>query len=552
MHSIDPQSDATPEVPSTYPSSAALCNTNPLFPNSPNPYTASDVKDYPQCTPQPLKVVHIGCGAAGILFAHKAERWLSNYELTIYEKNPVIGGTWYENRYPGCACDIPAHTYVYPFAPNPEWSGYYSYSDEIDRYMHKCADQWGVHKYVHCNRQVETATWDQGRSKWVLEIKKSGGDGEGSTFVDDCDVLINGAGVVNKWKWPTIPGLFDFQGTLAHSASWDRNLDWKGKRVAVIGTGSSSIQMVPHIAQTATELKVFMRNPTYIGPQIGASVSNKEADPEASDPKAAGKHSYTEKEKQRFRDDKDYLLQYRTNVEKSVVGAFPMFFRGSELNTMAKKMMQDDMKQKLGDNEDLKNRIIPDWSPGCRRLTPGEGYLESFSLPNVKPVHSAIVKITPTGIVTADGVEHEFDFIACATGFDIAYLPHFKIQGAGGRVMRDGTQRNVYASVAVPGFPNYLIINGPRGNWGQGCILPSHETQIEYIMQVLKRMQEDSIATIDAKLKLTNQLNDYMDAWHKKNSIWAEDCRSWYKVWFPPPIFTQHHLRMSQTNLPIL
>ena len=193
--------------------------------------------------------------------------------------------------------------------------------------------------------------------------------------------------------------------------------------------------------------------------------------------------------------------------------------------------MQEDMRTKLGpNNTDLASRIIPSWSPGCRRLTPGEGYLESFSLPNVQPIHSAITKVTPRGILTADGTLHEIDILACATGFHVAYLPHFHIQGTSGLSMRDGTQRNVYASVAVPGFPNYFTINGPRGNWGQGCILPSHECQIEYIMQLLKRIQEDGIASLDVKRKLADQMNDYMDAWHKKNSIWAEDCRSWYKV----------------------
>ena len=237
-----------------------------------------------------------------------------------------------------CACDIPAHTYVYPFEPNPEWSGYYSYSNEIDAYMHRCADKWGVHKYVQCNRQVDSATWDEDRSKWIIEVKKMDAQGGEQTYMDECDVLINGGGVVNKWKWPEIEGLFDFQGKLAHSAAWDETIDWKGKRVAVIGTGSSSIQMVPQIAETASQLKVFMRNPTYIGPQIGSSASNKEADPEAMDPKAAGKHQYTEKEKQKFRDDNDYLLKYRTSVEKSVVGAFKMFFRGSDLNVHAKSL----------------------------------------------------------------------------------------------------------------------------------------------------------------------------------------------------------------------
>jgi cation diffusion facilitator CzcD-associated flavoprotein CzcO len=530
MHSLNPQSDAEPAQVPNYPSSGAVCNNTPLFPSGSSQYTAADVKDFPQCTPQPLKIVHIGCGAAGILFAHKAERWLSNFSLTIYEKNPVIGGTWYENRYPGCACDIPAHTYVYPFEPNPEWSGYYSYSDEIDAYMHRCADKWGIHKFVQCNRQVESAVWDDDRSKWVLEVRNTLSDADDNVSLDECDVLINGSGVLNTWKWPEINGLFDFKGKLAHSAKWDQSIDWKGKRVAVLGTGSSSIQMVPWFAETASSLKVFMRNPTYIGPQIGAGVTNKEADPDAMDPQAAGKHQYTEKEKQRFRDDKDHLLKYRTEVEKTVVGAFRMFYRGSELNRTAIEHMQSDMVNKLGDNEELKKRLIPDWSPGCRRLTPGEGYLESFSKPNVTAIHSEITQVTPTGIITADGGSHDFDIIACATGFEVAYLPKFSVQGTSHQILRDGSRRNVYASVAIPGFPNYFTINGPRGNWGQGCILPSHEVQIEYIMQCLKRIQEDSIASMDVKSELADQLNDYMDAWHAKHSIWAENCRSWYKV----------------------
>lgn len=490
-------------------------------------YTSLDVPDYPQCTPQPLRIIHVGAGASGILFAHKAKRWLSNYTLTCYEKNPDIGGTWYENRYPGCACDIPAHTYVFPFEPNPDWSGYFSHSDEIKQYLERCADKWDVRKDFKLGHEVLNATWIDDQAKWQVVIRKGEKEGKSETFVDTCDVLINGSGILNKWKWPDVPGLSTFKGQIAHSAAWDPSIDWKGKKVAVIGTGSSSIQMVPQLAKTAEDLKVFIRNNMYIGPQLGTSIKTEKADPEAMDPAAAGVHTYTEKEKERFRNDPDFFLNYRTTIERAVVGGFRMFCRGSKLNVMAKKNMQADMAAKLGSNEELKERLIPDYSPGCRRLTPGEGYLESFSLPNVHAVFDNITEITPNGILTADGTEHHFDIIACATGFNVAYTPHLQVRGLNGLTME--SHPNVYASVSIPGFPNYFLMNGPRGNWGQGCIMPSHECQSEYVLSICKRMQEDNIAALHPKKHLTDQLNRYMDAWHEKHSVWTEDCRSWYR-----------------------
>ena len=248
------------EPPVNYPPSAAICNNMPLLPHV--PYSASDIPDYPQGTPAPIRIIHVGCGASGILFAHKVQKWLTNYQLLILEKNESIGGTWYENRYPGCACDIPAHSYVYPFEPNPEWSGYYSYSDEIHEYMMKCAKKWEVEKFVKIEREVVSAKWDDSRGKWEVEVRVCGGENKGQMEREECDLLVNGGGVVNKWKWPAIEGLHSFEGMLAHSAAWDQSLDWKDKRVAIIGTGSSSIQMVPRLAETAKSLKVFMRNPT--------------------------------------------------------------------------------------------------------------------------------------------------------------------------------------------------------------------------------------------------------------------------------------------------
>ncbi|KAK1088477.1 hypothetical protein LTR48_001548 [Friedmanniomyces endolithicus] len=439
-------------------------------------------------------------GGSGLLAAHKAKKMLSNYEL-------------YENRYPGCACDIPAHTYTFPFEPNPDWSGYYSYAPEIQEYFIRFYTKYNLEPFVVLGTEVVAAEWHDLEGKWHVQLKRK----DGSTFEDTCNVLINGSGVLTKWKWPAIDGLHDFKGVLAHSAYWPQDLDWTDKRVAVIGTGSSSIQMVPKLAATASSVTVFMRNQTYIAPQFGANVTNKEADPAAMDPAAAGKHQYTEKEKQRFRDDPEYHLEYRKKVEGSIVGGWDMFNRGTDLNIQVRELMQNQMRDRLGNREDLKERIIPTWSPGCRRLTPGEGYLEALIKENVTCNFDGIDGVNATGLLTGKGEQVDVDILVCATGFDVQYLPHFRIVGLGAQVMQDQTTPNVYASIAAPGFPNYFVINGPRGNWGQGCALPSHETQMEYILQCCRKMQEDQIKSMHPKEKITTQLNAYEDAWHEKS-----------------------------------
>ena len=314
--------------------------------------------------------------------------------------------------------------------------------------------------FVVLNTEVVEAVWHDMEGLWHVTLKDRKTE---KTFVDKCNVIINGSGVLTKWKWPTIEGLHDFKGVLAHSANWPQGLSWDGKRIGVIGTGSSSIQMVPKLQETASQLTVFMRNNTYIAPPFGSNVSNKEADPEAADPAAAGKHKYTEKEKQRFREDPEYHLKYRTTIERQIAnGGWDMFNRGSDLNKFVTGAMQDSMRQRLAHRDDLKEKIIPTWSPGCRRLTPGDGYLEALIQDNVDCEFEDIVRITDTGLETVAGKHIEVDILVCATGFNVQYQPHFKITGTGGQVMQDNPEPNVYASVAAPGYPNYFVINGPR------------------------------------------------------------------------------------------
>lgn len=219
---------------------------------------------------------------------------------------------------------------------------------------------------------------------------------------------------------------------------------------------------------------------TWIAPQIASD--DQKIDPNSNKPAPAGKHHYIEAEKEKFRNDPEFHLQYRKKLESALTEMFPVFLRGTKSNIHAKEAMRASMLAKIGPgHEELKEKFIPEWSPGCRRLTPGEGYLETLVLDHVRVIHEEIARFTETGLVTASGEELPFDIIACATGFDIAYVPHFKITGLNGAIMQEEWKEtpNIYLSITAPKFPNYFVVNGPTGNWGQGCALPSVSVILE-------------------------------------------------------------------------
>lgn len=218
--------------------------------------------------PSKLRVAGIGAGATGLCLAYKMERMLDagSWELTLFEKNPHFGGTWYENTYPGVACDIPSHLYTFSWDPNPKWSHYFAYGPEIQKYFEGFADRHGSQKYMKLNSKVVEGKWDEEEGKWHITIENQQ---TGERWEDWCHVLINGSGILNNWKWPDIEGLHDFKGDLMHSAQWDHKVDFKGKNVGVIGTGSTSVQIVPALQPEVQNMKVFMRSPTWISPPFG-------------------------------------------------------------------------------------------------------------------------------------------------------------------------------------------------------------------------------------------------------------------------------------------
>lgn len=426
---------------------------------------------------------------------------------------------------------MPAHAYTYTFEPNPDWSTFYAYGPEIKQYFQNFAKKYELAPYVKLNSRVLSATWNEDSGQYFVEIES-----DGKIIQDQCHVFINGTGFLNDWKWPNIEGLHDFKGTLLHSAAWDTEVDWTDKTVAVIGTGSSSIQIVPQIQKKAKHLTAFMRSVTWISPPVGESLLDEQKasatkmDGETSQPNGK-QYYYTEEDKKRFREDPEYLLKYRKNLEGSVNALFDMFIRGSEVSQAAEVSMREEMHRRIGPgHEELKKKLIPSWPPGCRRITPGDGYLEALVQPNVTTVHNELVKVVPEGVIDSAGTLHKIDILVCATGFNLAFAPRFDVRGINGVSMAEefAPEPNVYLALTVPKFPNYFVVNGVRGNWASGTALPSHEVQIEYILKCAKKIQEEGIRAFEVKHEPTVQLNKHIDEWHK-GSVWNADCKSWYK-----------------------
>ncbi|OAL33748.1 hypothetical protein AYO20_06924 [Fonsecaea nubica] len=476
-----------------------------------------------------LRVVHIGAGVAGILMAYKMRKMMTDYELVCYDKNPEIGGTWYENRYPGCACDVPAHGYTYPFDGYADWSSFYASGPEILQYLKQFAAKHELGDFFKLNSKVIEATWDDEQGIYKVKIEQNGG-----IIEDYCHILVNGGGFLNNWKWPNIAGLFDFKGQLVHSASWDPTIDYAGKKVAILGTGSSAIQIVPHVQKAAQHLVAFMRSNTWISPPFGATVlGQRENDSNAApeDFPAGPQHKFTAEEKERFRKDPEYHLRYRRLLESSFNAGFDMFLPDTEYAKVVKENMKAEMLRRLGPgHEELKEKLIPSWPPGCRRITPGEGYLEALVQPNVETVHQEIAKVVPEGVLGADGTLYPVDIIICATGFNIAFSPSFQVRGVGGVVMEEEftPDPKVYMGFTAPKFPNFFTINGPRANWANGCYFPSVELQVEYVIKCANKMQEEGIKAMEVKPEVIDHLYRYHDAWHRK-STYSAPCKSWYK-----------------------
>lgn len=307
---------------------------------------------------------------------------------------------------------------------------------------------------------------------------------EGSrTIEEDVDVLINGTGFLSKWSWPKIPGLETFKGKLVHTADWDDSIDWKGKRVAVIGNGSSGIQIVAELQPAAAQLVNYIRGPTWISPNMAVEFT-----PEGKNFK------FSEEEKKNFHDHPEEIRRLRKDITHSFNKLFQSLLDGSPENDAAQKIFREQMEERLGRDPELCAKLIPTYKAGCRRLSPGEGYLEALQQPNAKFESSHIKQITATGITTTQS-STDFDCIICATGFDTSFVPTWHMVGKGGAVLSKQWEDHpeAYIGACVPNFPNFFTFNGPNSPVAHGSLLSVMDWTANYIGQWCKKIATNDI-----------------------------------------------------------
>ena len=492
----------------------------------PAPYSDPLISERAIDEPRPLKVIYIGAGISGITAAVLFPKYVRDIELVIYEKNTEVGGTWFENRYPGCGCDIPAHSYQLSFESKTDWSKFYAPQPEILSYLQGVADKYNVRQYMRFSHRCVKAVWDEQTSKWHATFEKI--DEEGNvleTLEDVADVFMAGTGVLNDWKWPDIPGLHSFKGKLLHSAKYDTSFDTKDKKIAVIGAGSSGIQIVPTLQKEASHIDHFVRGRTWIAATFGHELVEQRNDGQD------GNFLYTESEKQNWKNDPASYIAYRKALEVGMQSTYAITHRDTPEHKEAWIAFEAGMRNRLAPKPEVADHLIPSFPPLCKRLTPGPGYLEALCAPNVDVIPTAIKEITATGITTTDGKHREVEAIICATGFDTSFTGRFPIIGRQGQNLseRYAARPETYLSVGTDGFPNYFQSLGPNAGVGNGNLLIIAEQIQHYVGRILQRLSKGNTLTIEPKSSVVKGFTDYCDAYFKRTVFSDKGCSSWYK-----------------------
>ncbi|KIW45757.1 uncharacterized protein PV06_04115 [Exophiala oligosperma] len=481
--------------------------------------TGYQIREKPMGTKRKLKIIFMGMGCSGINFAHKLHQGMDNVELVIYEKNNDIGGTWLENRYPGCACDIPSVCYQYSWAKYPDWERYYSGSKQIHRYFRQIAEDYDVLKYAHLNHKIVRAEWLQDRGKWKVEVMRNNDPND--VLVDYADFFLHGGGVLNNWRWPHIKGLKDFQGPLLHTARWDDLVDLKNKRVLIIGAGSSSVQVVPAIIEQVDQLYVVARSPIWVTAGFAPTYAGKDGE----------NFHYSKETQQKFREDPQFYLAYCKAIESELNVRFKFYINGSASAIEAKEYSIKEMQAKLVQKPELMDKLIPkDFGVGCRRPTPGNGFLEALTLDKTTVLSEEIQELTATGFIDAAGNAHEVDVVVCATGFDTSFRPAFPVIVDGRNLQDDFNDGNTigYLGLSVPAVPNYFVFIGPYGPLGHGSVIPMVEAYTSYIIQVLQKVQVEDIKSVRVNRSVAEAFTSHADLYLKRTA-WSGPCSSWFK-----------------------
>ena len=451
----------------------------------------------------PTAVTHlvVGAGFAGLGMAIKLHE-AGETDFLVIEKDSDVGGTWRANTYPGAACDVPSQLYSFSFAPNPDWSRSFSPQPEIHAYLRRIARESGVLDRFAFDTTLEQARYDEQAQRWVVRTDR--GEVTATT-------LISGSGGLSEPKLPEIDGIEDFQGELFHSARWDHDVDLTGKRVAVIGTGASSIQLVPEVAKVAGHVDVYQRTAPWVIPR--------------------NDRRYTRLERLLFRHAPAVQKVYRTATYWARESYVPAFTWQPRIATPAKRAALLNIARGIPDPA-LRAKVTPDYAIGCKRILISNSYYPALAQDHVDLVTDRIAKVTGDAVVTADGVERPVDVIVVATGFHTTEQPiAARIHGRGGRSLSQvwaDTGMASYKGTTTHGFPNLFQLVGANTGLGHSSMVFMIESQIAYVLDALASMEVNRYATVEPR-------RDAQDAWNAdlqrrmRRTVWSTGgCASWY------------------------
>lgn len=444
----------------------------------------------------------IGAGFAGLGAAIKLKE-STNHSIIIFERASDVGGTWRDNTYPGCGCDVPSHLYSFSFEMNPSWSRSFSKQPEILNYIRHCSRKYKIEEHIQYNTEIKHLFFDENQGYWILT------DQRGNSI--SARVVIAALGPLNVPIFPKINGRENFKGVNFHSSEWDHDFDLKGKKVAVIGTGASAIQIVPAIADQVAQLTVFQRTPPWIMPKKDKQFSSTTKNIFQRLPSL---HKL-------FREMIYWLMEVRGRG----------FFGNTIILKIATWVANMHIKNSISDPV-LREKVTPKYQMGCKRVLPSNDFYPALQKPNVELVTETIDQITNTGVIGKAGRQWDFDAIVYATGFDSAEYKgrDMTIIGRNGRNLFkewNKTGPEAYYGIAASGFPGLMFILGPNSGLGHNSVIHIMESQINFILDYIKKLTNDTF--LDLKADIQDEYNHCLQE-KLQNTVWSSGCNSWYRT----------------------
>jgi cation diffusion facilitator CzcD-associated flavoprotein CzcO len=445
------------------------------------------------------RVVVVGSGFSGL---GMAIRLLKDGErdFVVLERAGEIGGTWRDNTYPGCRCDVPSHLYSFSFAPNPNWSSTFSPQPEILDYLREVARRYGVMPHVRFHTELELAEWDEAAGRWRLETSQGPMTAE---------VLVSGQGPLSEPRLPDVPGLAGFEGTAFHSASWDHDHDLTVERVAVVGTGASAIQFLPAIQPRVERLHVFQRTPPWVVPHPNRPMTRFERALYSRLPPAQ--------------------LAMRAGIYWARE-SFVLQFRHRRVRRLATKLALRQLETQVPDPE-LRRKLTPRYEIGCKRILPTDEWYPAVTKPNVEVIDQALAEVRPHSVVAADGTEREVDTIVFGTGFHVTDIPFADtVRGREGRTLAEVWKGSpeAYKGAAVAGFPNLFLLVGPNTGLGHNSIVFMIESQVEYVGDALATMRRRGARRVEVRPEAQAAYNVEVQRL-TQGTVWVSGgCASYY------------------------